>query len=294
MRLVGRARDVVTPASGGAPVVCAEDGFEAKVGPDRTILAIEADPPRPALAGLVGQRGGGRLRLVLEDVVPEERRSVSPLYLILDDISGASLVAGWAWSQWDPDWLALLRAAAENPELTKGFPDRTGICIGFAPDSSAFSIQVDRSGAPGPDLRNAEDPQGWHAFTAQDGAVGLRRARRIDVSLGAQIVIDSAFQDSATTPEGGRAVLHEYRLTATADPGSRRLLSVEAEPRVLPFSECPSAAGNLSRLEGTDLSDLRETVLAELRGTLGCTHLNDALRALADAPALLRLLNDDA
>ena len=34
-------------------------------------------------------------------------------------------------------------------------------------------------------------------------------------------------------------------------------------------------------LLGTPLPELREKVLAELRGTAGCTHLNDALRALA-------------
>jgi hypothetical protein len=54
--------------------------------------------------------------------------------------------------------------------------------------------------------------------------------------------------------------------------------------------ECPSAASNLSRLLGTPLPDLREKVLAELRGTVGCTHLNDALRALAEVPALCRAL----
>jgi Protein of unknown function (DUF2889) len=303
LTLVGRARDMVTPRGGGAPIVCAEDGFEARIRADRTILAIEADPPRPALASLVGQRGGGKLRLVLEEVVPEERRGGTPLYLILDDISGVSLVAGWAWSQWDPDWLAQLRAAAENPEMIKAFGDRAGICTGFAPGSSAFDPDTERGGAtPAPDLRNPEDPEGWHAFTVQDGVPAMRRARRIDLGLdpdgapnGApkgEIVIDAAFQDSATTPQGGRAVVHEYRLTARADAASLKLLSIDAEPRVLPFSECPGAVANLQRLNGTALPDLRDKVLAELRGTAGCTHLNDAARALADAPALLGRLRD--
>lgn len=115
----------------------------------------------------------------------------------------------------------------------------------------------------------------------------MRRARRMDVRrLDTRIVIDAAFQDSATTPSGGRAVVHEYRLSATADAQSLRLLSVEAEPRVLPFVECPSATANLSRLLGTRLPELRDKVLAELRGTAGCTHLNDAVRALAEVPAL--------
>ena len=73
MRMVGRARDIVTPLSGGSPIACAEDGFEASLRPDRTIVAIEANPVRPALSRLVGERGGGGLRQVLVKVVPDER-----------------------------------------------------------------------------------------------------------------------------------------------------------------------------------------------------------------------------
>jgi hypothetical protein len=286
MRMVGRARDIVTPRFAGAPITCAEDEFEASLRPDRIIVAIEAHPTRPALSRLVGERGGGGLRKMLEQVVPEERRNATPLYLILDDISGASLVAGWAWSQWDPNWLGNARAALQGFDLEKAFRSREGVCIGFAPGSSAFNPSSDRSGTPAPDLRHPEDPEGWHAFTVQD-SVGLRRARRIDVWLDEVIVIDSAFQDSASTPEGGRAVVHEYCLRVTADPESLRVLSIEAEPRVLPHMECPSATTNLSRLRDWPLSGLREKVLAELRGTAGCTHLNDALRALAEVPTLV-------
>jgi hypothetical protein len=290
MWLVGRARDVVTPPAGGAPVVLAEDGFEARLGFDRTILAIASDPPRPAVAGLVGRRGGGGLRQVLQAVRPEERRRGTPLHLLLDDISGASLVAGWAWSQWDPDWLASLRAAAANPELAKAFPDRTGVCIGFAPGSSGLDRTVERSGTPTPDLRHPDDPEGWHAYAAQQGP-GMRRARRIDLTLDDGVVaIDSAFQDSASTPAGGRAVVHEYRLTATVDAQTQQVLSLQAEPRVLPFAECPGAAANIQRLIGATAAELRAKVLVELKGVAGCTHLNDALRMLADAPGLLRLL----
>jgi hypothetical protein len=292
MRLDGRARDLVTPSSGGPGVVSAEDSFVARVRADRTITAIESDPPRPAMARLVGERGGGRLRGVLGQVMPEERDGATPLYLILDDISGASLVAGWAWSQWDPDWLARMRAAIDDPQIAKFMKDRTNVCIGHAPGSSAFDMEAPSrsvASAPAPDLRRADDPGGWHEFTAQE-SVGLRRARRIDVSLDEVIRIDSAFQDSGSTPQGGRTALHEYSLTATADPKTLKLLSIEATPRVLPFVECPSATLNLPRLLGTPLPELREKVLAELPGAAGCTHLNDALRALAEAPALLARL----
>jgi hypothetical protein len=298
MAFVGRARDLLTPAvgaqGGGVAVVLAEDGYDATVGADRTIRAIEAFPARPALAGLVGERGGGRLRGALAQIVPEERAGATPLYLILDDLSGVSLIAGWAWSNWKPDWLAHMRAAMSKPGQQEAFnKSRENVCIGHIPGASAFAPDRDMSFSditPAPDLRAADDPSGWHAFPVREGA-NLRRARRIDVSLvDGRIVIDSAFQDTGSLPSGGRAALHEYRLGMTADLASGRILSVDAEPRVLPFVECPSATVNLRGLVGTRLADLRESVLAQLAGPAGCTHLNDALRALAEAPALAAML----
>ncbi len=293
MRVVGRARDVITHREGGDPIALAEDSFEAAITPERVIAAIDASPRRATLSQLVGERGGGGLRKALENAVPEERRNATPLYLILDDIAGASLVAGWAWSQWDKDWMAKSRAALKDFDLEKAFRDRVGICSGFSPDSSGLEMNTDRSGTPTPDLRHPDDPDGWHAFTVQNN-VGLRRARRIDVSLQDVIVIDSAFQDSASTPEGGRSVVHEYSLRVTADPRSLQLLSADAEPRVLPFVECTAAPANLARLIGTPLPELRNKVLAELRGIAGCTHLNDAMRALAEVPALVNYLENRA
>jgi hypothetical protein len=283
----------MTPPAGGPPVICAEDEFEALLRWDRTILSIEARPERPALSRLPGERGGGRLRQVLREAVPDELGRATPLYLILDDISGTSLVAGWAWTQWDPDWLANIQTVMSNPEIAKAFATREGVCIGFAPGASVLSTESTMAlGSPVPDLRHPEDPEGWHEFPAREEGIAMRRARRIDVRLDDVIVIDAAFQDSATTPAGGRAAVHEYSLTMTADPTSLTVLSLHAEPRILPQPECPSATANLSRLLGTKLPALRENVFAELKGTAGCTHLNDALRALADVPALLAYLHD--
>jgi hypothetical protein len=295
MRLIGRARDIVTPRAGGAPVLCAEDSFDAVLKTDRTIVSIEADPPRPDLTRLIGTRGGARLRQALEQFIPEERRNATPLYLILDDISGASLVAPWAWSQWEKNWLDSPESVLTRPQLNKMIQDMEGICTGFAPGSS--SLDPERlanhsdDAAPAPDLRHPDDPDGWHAFTLQN-AVGMRRARRIDVTLGEVIAIEAAFQDSAAKPDGTRTALHEYQLSAIADPKSLRLLSIGATPRVLPFGECPGAVANISRLLDSELPQLRQTVIDQLRGTLGCTHLNDALRALAEVPALVNHLRD--
>jgi hypothetical protein len=243
----------------------------------------------------VGARGGGYLRQALDEVLPEERRNATPLHLILDDISGASLVAGWAWSRWTDEWQRAIAAAATTDAPRRVGRNMEGICTGFAPGSSALNSDgtsnPTQNASDVVELRNPDDPHGWHAFTDQAGVVGMRRARRIDVWVDGVIRIDSAFQDSATNPEGGRTAIHEYRLTASADPVSLELLSVEADPRVLPYPECPGAAANAPRMVGTSLPALREKVLLDLRGTAGCTHLNDALRALAEVPALVERLS---
>jgi hypothetical protein len=281
MRLAGRARDRRGPGDGGG--TSGADSFEARLAPDRTIVAIDAQPSRAALADLAGHRAGGRLRQVIATLLPEEREAGTPLHLLLDDIPGISLIAPWAWSLWTPDWLAEMVRQKAGPE-TPGQLNRENICAGLRTGSSGLSFMAE--GIATDDLPHPEDPEGWHAMPDQTGP-GMRRARRIDVWIANdRLQVDSAFQDSAMTPTGPRSALHEYRLRATADPVTLQLLSVDAEPRVLPFAECPAAAGNVSRLVGASLGDMREAVLSELRGTLCCTHLNDALRALADVPVL--------
>jgi len=218
------------PRSGDASIICAEDRFEAVLKRDRTVVSIEAEPARPALSRLVGQRGGAGLRQALAEIIPDERAQATPLYLILDDIAGASLVSNWAWSQWNPQWLEVARAAMNETDFAKAMASRVGVCIGFAPGSSVFDPDRERGrGAPAAELCNPDDPGGWHEFPVLEG-ISMRRARRIDVRVSDVIVIDAAFQDSATTPAGGRAAVHEYSLTVTADPVSLKVLSVEAGP----------------------------------------------------------------
>jgi hypothetical protein len=225
------------------------------------------------------------LRAVLDQVLPGEREAGSPLYLLLDDLSGASLIAGFVFARW-PDRAPVVSLPQR--------PDMEGVCIGFAPGSSALAEQ--REGmrnhriAPVVSLVNPDDPDGWHQFPAVP-EVSMRRARRIDVWRDDVIVIDSAFQDSASDPDHCRVAVHEYLLRATADPDTLRLMSVDPDPRVLPFLECPSAVHNARRMVGTPLVDLRSAVLYELSRTHGCTHLNDALRALAEVPVLLSRLD---
>ena len=119
----------------------------------------------------------------------------------------------------------------------------------------------------------------------------MQRARRIDVwRNGDEIGIDAMFRDSCWTPDGTEVAVHEYRLDATADADTLVVTSVTAEPRVLPYPECPGAAPNVVRMIGVPMADLRKEVLARLRSTDCCTHLNDALRSLAEVPVLVAAL----
>ena len=128
------------------------------------------------------------------------------------------------------------------------------------------------------------DPR--HVVAADGGSVSMRRARRLDAWFDGNLHVDAMFQDSATVPGGGRVAVHEYQVRVRAAPDTFEVLALEAQPRVLPFAECPSAVTKVGQLVGTPLGHLREAVLARLKTTEGCTHLNDELRALADVPVL--------
>lgn len=290
LMLTGRARDLKTPVDGSSPTVLTEDQMRVGVNAaTRTIESIESIPTRENLDKMLGARGGGNSRKVLAEALADEAAAGTPLYLMLDDIAGASLVAGFAYSRWmDRDLLvASIKASG-------GARNMEGICTGFQPGSGALmpdgSSKWNHQVREVDPLPTADDPLGWHPIQEVSG-IAMRRARRIDVTIGETIEIDSMFQDSSTTPGGGRVAVHEYRLTATADIVTGKLLTINADPRVLPYDECPLASLNVGRIVGTPLSELRTVVLEQFPGTEGCTHLNDAMRALAEVPTLVHALN---
>jgi len=288
LRLHGRARDLLTPADGSEPAVLREDTMSVGVNSaTRTIEDIDAYPHRPEVTRMIGARGGGSSRSVLAEVMADEADAGTPLYLLLDDIAGASLIAGFAYSRW-MDRKLLLQAVSAAPVR-----NMEGVCTGFQPGSGALmpdgSSKWNQQVQPVGPLPRDDDPHGWHQVEDVTG-IAMRRARRIDVHAGDTITIDSMFQDSSTVPTGGRVAVHEYRLTATADPATGELLSIDADPRVLPYDECPLASLNVGKILGTPLADLRSVVLEKFAGTEGCTHLNDAMRALAEVPTLVREL----
>jgi Protein of unknown function (DUF2889) len=170
----------------------------------------------------------------------------------------------------------------------------TDVCTGYQHGSSALqpdgTLRWSQDRQPAVDIDAVDDDLAWHRH-ARPGGVSMRRARRIDLWVAGPVLhVDAFFQDSSTLPEGGRQSIHEYTLTAQADLATGVVHSVTPVPRVLPYGECPLAVQHVGTLAGLPLSDLRGAVLERLRGPLGCTHLNDMLRALADVPALARQL----
>lgn len=286
--ITGRCRDVWTSDPVRPPKVLADDALRA-VAEDRKILSLSATPARSGLSALEGARPGCKFRSILNEAMPDERDTGTPLYLMLDDLAGTTLVSPWARSRWYPDW-----TIAATEEGRKAHADAMlGNCLGLRPGSSGIIDQgapvLKQNSCDVAPIRNPSDPEGWHPFTDLTDKVQFRRARRIDVWLdGSTIHVETHFQDSTNTREGAtRRALHEYLLWAQADAQTTLLTAINARAGTLPYGECPGAIANLRFLVGTPLSDLRSTVLQLLRRTNGCTHLNDVVRSLAEVPAML-------
>jgi hypothetical protein len=285
LHLTGRARDLLTPPDGEAVVVSHSD-LRVVTGRERDIKSIEAEPSPAGLERLVGCRAGKNLRSAIAQELPDEAEGGTALYLLLDDMAGSTLIAGFAFLRWS-DHVPQIKARLANA------PHRVmrDICSGFRDGASSLNSDGSLSGLrqntaePGP-LVDPADPQGWHVVELQP-EIAMRRARRIDVwEEGGDLAIDAMFRDSCWDPGGAEVVVHEYQITGTADRDTGVLLSVEAVPRVLPYLECPGAAPNAAWMAGTDLRNMRTEVLERLRATDCCTHLNDGLRSLAEVPVL--------
>ena len=286
MRIEGRCRDLLTGHTLEQTRSAREDTMVASLNWERIIQSVQND--RLDLGMLKGARGGGHLRAALDEHIHAERVTGTPLYLLLDDISGVSLVSGWSWSRWQDDWME--QSSFNDFDQRRKMMEN--VCTGFATGSSALTEE--RSPQNNPQvlpLPDPEDTHSWHTLPEIEH-VGFRRSRRIDVwKEDSVIMVDVGFQDSASDPKLERVAIHEYHLFAKADISSNVLLELTATPHVLPFPECPGAVANIQQLVGTPLPDMRTKVIDTLPGVKGCTHLNDVMRGLAEVPALCALLS---
>lgn len=284
-----RARDVSTGPDGRADHVGSAVLHARVEAGTYELVTLTSEPPDPRLTGLLGATVGPGFRRRLAEVLPSAADQRSLAYLLLDDLPGAQLVAGYNMvHQRDPD--------GDTPDRIPSIDisSRVDFCAGWAGDgaliegfrrTSQIRVPV---GPTAPRLESRDDEDGWHAMTPLPPG-GMRRRRRLDV-----LPIDDGrhrfeahFRDSHMSTLAEETVLHEYRVTGTVDAVTRTLVAVEAEALVLPYGECPNALGSVQQVVGWSLAELRRAVHRQLVGTSSCTHLNDTLRSLCNLDVLI-------
>jgi hypothetical protein len=307
-----RARDLRTNLDGTSDVV-AEATLQARISPTRELLSISSSPEIPALQGLLGASVGPGFRSRVNNVATDGCEDGSLLYLLLDDLPGATLVSGYAlvraaFDEGTPFDRPRPASPAVSPagsstappavSATGPFPDfgaQDDICAGWAHDASML-VHVRETGSlpvtlgpPAPMLEDAADPLSWHLM-ADLPPHAVRRRRRLDLLTpleGEQEhAIDLHFRDSHMDGQGRETIMHEYTMSGAIDVDVGRIESGAARAHVLPWVECPAALASAQRVDGMDLATLRTRVRKEFVGRSTCTHLNDSLRSLADVPAL--------
>jgi hypothetical protein len=271
------ASDVVTAADGSGRTA-GTARLRTTVAPGRRVTAIAAEPALPALDSLVGLIAASGWRAATRQLVPEGL--LSPLGLLLDEVPIAVLLSFYAG----------LRAGTLSGSLGTAAADyMRDLCSGWATDATPMR-SIDAGGpVPLPQLVAAPRETSADPLATEPRPPLLpgrfRRSRRIDVRPGEVLQVDATFRDSWCDPVDGEGVLHEYVVTAEVD-AQGTVLSVAAEPRVLPYGECPRAAASPQHLVGRPVDTAATAMPPELAGTSSCTHLGDLLRTLACVPAL--------
>jgi len=281
--LNGRARDLWTAADGTATEL-GTAGLSATIElVARVVRHVEVTPPVTAVSHLSGAPAMSGFRAAADKAAPELRRARDLRYTLLDDVPVATLISGHA-----------LSASGVLGDHTKsGYLPVADQCAGFA--TGGLLMTSFEAGDPAvvtgpeaPDLDHGDDPDAWHPM-APLPVHGMRRRRRIDVFEEApgRIGIDAMFRDTYVRADGVETIIHEYTLDAAVDADTGVIVESRATPRVLPWQECPGAVASAERITGMTLGELHFRVRQELFGTSTCTHLNDLLRSVADAEALI-------
>lgn len=235
----------------------------------------------PELEGLSLRRGWGR------SLAAGMASSGALLHSALEDLGGAFLVSGYA----------TLRAGllATSPEEGPARADaQSDVCVGWARGSDVVELLRDTGahavpiGPPASPVLLRRGP--WHAVDRLEPG-SVRRIRRLDVVPGTEgYVAQAHFRDSYASDEP-EMVLHEYVVDVVVD-ADRRVASIEAEARVLPWDTCPGAVASAQAVVGLPLDELAARVRDDLRGPSTCTHLTSTLRTLADIDHLIGLIVD--
>ena len=307
VQLSGRGRDLVTDEQGDAHVVDVA-AFEATIdfAHGQRVSAVSTSPSIDGIDELVGRGAGGGFRKYLNQIAERHDLVGSLQFQLLDDLSGASLVSGYA------PQLAIAHRGddgpheeiAESADATQIMLAMGDVCAGWRAGGTIMSSveAVGRppmlQGPPCPPLDELGDEGAWHDFATEMAPNAMRRIRRVDVMRGLDpsdpLRVDAMFRDTHMDRNGTVTIVHEYQLVAEVDPAALTVLSIEATPRVLPYRECPEAAASAQRIVGTSTRGLRARARTEFVGASTCTHLNDVLRALEDVEDLARAIDQEA
>jgi hypothetical protein len=282
--LTGAARDLLTTSPDTTPRVLEEAGLRGRVdfvhGRTVTTLAAVPDDER-RVHELVGRAAASGFRGEVLRLLPEHAERRSPLYLLLDDVPAGALVSGFATRRDGPGPVRSATSNPPKPDLCAGW-QRGGVMMQSVEISGRTPVA---QGGPVP-VEPGDDPYAWHNLRPL-GAGGVRRRRRLDlVADGGMLVVNASFRDSYLGLDGVETAIHQYGLSGTVDAADLTIRSLSADAYVLPWLECPQAAGSAGRLVGHPVHELRRWVRTELVGISTCTHLNDMLRSLEDVVSL--------
>jgi hypothetical protein len=228
--------------------------------------------------------------------MPDEERQETRLHRLLDDVAGAVFMSVAAWYAWEGGIERHSARTRADPVTNRPVE---GVCLSYVPGSPAMTedgrgIDANADHPFGPPPLSAGDSHGFHDLVETQDP-NQWRLRRTDLWQEAgDLVVDAWFQDSSGVQgdETRRVIFHEYGLIGRFDAASLELRSIAVTPYVLPYITCHAAPATAQVLVGRHAGELRRQVLSSLRGTAGCTHLNDMLRALQDVAGLATLLSD--
>jgi hypothetical protein len=283
--MVGGGRDLKTAESGHGATL-REGSMRLDISmPEQKVQSISAGGVEGNVQDLAGANIFGGFRRNLAAVATgADAGSVG--FSLLDDVPVATVIASYV----------PFAAGAVTAADRASFIQRLGVCQGWKEGGTVETSLAGTGrvpvhpGLPAPPLLKVPgDPLAWHINEPPEPG-SVRRLRRLDVWLDGDVIVDAMFRDTHASAHGREQVIHEYLLRARADPVSLRILAITAEPRVLPYQECPTVAQSAERLIGECLTGLRRRVAVEFSGVSTCTHLNDMLRSLGDIPYLLELL----
>lgn len=294
--MILRARDLFTGAGADDTTVAGSDWITACNRMDTVVTRFSASRREVELAALTGLRAGGPLRKAVMEAMPEEPENSTLLYRMIDDMAGGAFLSGASWQTWLEGGMTAFARSLDMPSVMDFKME--GMCVSYSPGSPAllpdgrqneeFAFRSIGKIAVDPD----GDPLAWHELRQFD-TPNQARIRYMDVwREGGKVHVMFGFQDSAAFPGTDlRRLFHEYRGIAVVDPDSFVLESIAMDFGSLPYTTCQAALASPQHLVGRRLGEFRNTVIDVLKGTAGCTHLNDSLRTLQDVPAMVRILD---